>query len=64
MNEYRVSARVVVEVVMTIEADNEDAAQKLFEDKISMQADLVEYKNYFTEEDGISEIHDLEVTEQ
>ena len=58
MPRYTVSARVTVDVQITLEADSQSEAQEVFRDQIAMTASLADTPEdkYDVEEDSISEV--------
>lgn len=62
---FSLSASVTVDVEMSINAQSPEAAEALFNDRISMTANLIDVgeNDFFVNEDSISELDVSEVIE-
>lgn len=63
MARFRISASVVVDVVIEIEAEDAKAAERMFTDKIAMNATMVDIPSgsFSVEEDSITDIDSIDV---
>jgi hypothetical protein len=63
MPHYTITARITVDVEMTVEAGSEDEARKIFNDGICMSASLADVPEikYSVSEDSISDVDRIRV---
>lgn len=66
MPHYTITAKVYVDVEMTVEAASEDEARKMFDDNIAMTASLVGVPadKFDVNEDSISQIGSVRVRQE